>query len=57
MTPTKPINQHKQIAMGLKPAFKSGGAVLKSGFPDSPMEKIKRDNGVVGMKKGGKARG
>ena len=36
--------------------LKIGGPVLlKTGIPDSPMEKAKRDNGVPGMKKGGKA--
>ena len=54
------INQHKQMAMGLKPAFKSGGLVpssqfLKSGKKDSPLETAKRNNGIPGFKKGGKA--
>lgn len=48
------ISQHKSMAMGQK--LKIGGPVLlKTGIPDSPMEKAKRDNGVPGMKKGGKA--
>lgn len=59
------INAHKALAMGLKPAFKSGGAVkkcaaggsmpfLKSGKKDSPLENAKRNNGIPGFKKGGK---
>ena len=59
------IPQHKRAAMGEKVGFAKGGSVpkvaklpaaprvLKSGTPDSPMEKVKRANGVVGMKKGG----
>jgi len=60
------IPQHKRAAMGEKVGFAKGGSVpmapklpaapraLKSGMPDSPMEKVKRSNGVVGMKKGGR---
>ncbi len=33
-----------------------GARVLKTGIPDSPIEDAKRRNGVVGMKKGGKAK-
>lgn len=56
---TQAIPQHKQMAMGIKPAFKSGGAVpfLKSGKPDSPLELAKRSNGVPGFKKGGSTKG
>ncbi len=52
------IPQHKQMAMGLKPAFKAGGAVpfLKSGKKDSPLETAKRANGIPGFKKGGKVK-
>lgn len=59
---TSKIPQHKRAAMGDKVGFAKGGSVpklpaaprvLKSGKPDSPMEKAKRANGVVGMKKGG----
>ena len=53
------INQHKALAMGLKPAFKSGGGVpfLKSGKKDSPLEVAKRANGIPGFKKGGSSKG
>lgn len=51
------VPQHKRLAMGQ--GLKAGGLVrapvLKTGIPDSPMEKAKRANGVIGMKKGGKA--
>ena len=52
------INQHKQMAMGQKVGMKAGGMVkptVKTGMPDSPMEKAKRANGIPGFKKGGKA--
>lgn len=57
---SKAISQHKQMAMGLKPAFKLGGSlpmpkVIKSGVPNTPLTNVKRDNGVPGFKKGGKA--
>lgn len=61
---SKAISQHKQLAMGAtKPGYKKGGAVapmkaaapVKSGFKDGPMEKAKRANGIVGLKKGGMA--
>lgn len=52
-----PINQHKRMAMGMK----RGGGVLKNttparktGMPDSPLEKVKRANGIPGIKTGGK---
>jgi len=52
------VPQHKRMAMGEKVGFKKGGAVaprlLKTGTPDSPLEKAKRANGIPGMKKGGK---
>jgi hypothetical protein len=54
------IPQHKRMAMGEKPGFKRGGSVspsstkpLKSGMKDSPLETVKRNNGIPGMKKGG----
>lgn len=52
------IPQHKQMAMGQKPAFKAGGPVpfLKSGKKDSPLETAKRSNGIPGFKKGGKVK-
>ena len=47
------IPQHKRMAMGEKvTGMKKGGAV-KTGIPDSPMEKVKRQNGIPGMKAGG----
>lgn len=48
---SKDIPQHKRMAMGQKLA--SGGSVLKTGIPDSPIEKSKRNNGIPGFKKGG----
>lgn len=59
------ISQHKRMAMGEKPGFKKGGLVmgsnppakvpsLKTGMRDTPMETAKRNNGIPGMKKGGK---
>ena len=55
-TTTSAIPQRKAMAMGLKPAFKTGGTVpfLKSGKKDSPLEMAKRGNGIPGFKKGGK---
>jgi hypothetical protein len=35
---TQAINQHKQMAMGLKPAFKSGGSAGKYGKEGSKKE-------------------
>lgn len=55
---TKAISQHKQLAMGdKKPGYASGGfvkppakpAMLKTGIKDSPIEGIKRKNGIKGM--------
>jgi hypothetical protein len=56
MATKQALNQHKAIAMGVKPAFKGGGAVpfLKSGKKDTPLEAAKRANGIPGFKKGGK---
>lgn len=56
------IPQHKRLAMGEKVGFKSGGIIgasarpanLKTGLKDSPLETVKRANGIPGMKKGGK---
>lgn len=55
------IPQHKRMAMGSKTqGYAKGGsvmpkpAVLKSGKPDTPIEKAKRANGIVGMNRGGK---
>jgi len=61
------IPQSKRLAMGEKVGFANGGAVpkraslpkppgpaLKSGFPDTPQEMVKRRNGIPGMKKGGR---
>jgi hypothetical protein len=52
------INQHKRMAMGQ--GMKKGGLVKpvsasppKSGLKNSPIENVKRANGVPGMKKGG----
>ena len=49
------------MAMGSKTqGYAKGGsvmpkpAVLKSGKPDTPIEKAKRANGIVGMNRGGK---
>lgn len=59
--PTSAIGQHKRMAQGEKNiGFKSGGLVpatpyLKSGKKDSPLETAKRNNGIPGFKKGGKA--
>jgi hypothetical protein len=62
---TKAIPQHKQMAMGkMTQGYANGGAVngnrgarlMKTGIPDSPLEDAKRRNGVVGMKKGGRAK-
>lgn len=65
--PTSKIPQNKRLAMGEKVGFAKGGSVpkapalpssrpvLKTGRPDSPMEGVKRANGIVGMKKGGRA--
>ncbi len=54
----KLISQHKRAAMGdSRVGFARGGRVLKSGVPDTPLEKAKRANGVPGMKTGGKAKG
>ncbi len=50
------IPQHKRMAMGEKVGMKKGGSV-KTGIPDSPMEKVKRQNGIPGMKSGGKVKG
>lgn len=60
---SKDIPQHKRMAMGERVNYRGGGSIsisnvsstpLKSGKPDSPLEKAKRDNKVPGMKKGGK---
>lgn len=60
----KNVPQHKRMAMGQRVNYRAGGGVsisnisstaLKSGKPDSPLEKAKRQNGVPGMRKGGKA--
>lgn len=54
------VPQHKRLAQGEKVGFKSGGPVpakaapLKTGMKDSPIEKVKRNNGIPGMKAGGK---
>lgn len=53
------IPQDKRNAMGkLSGNFKSGGlvgpAARKTGIPDTPLEKAKRDNGIKGLKRGGK---
>lgn len=54
------INQHKKMAMGEPVQMKRGGLVKnaaplrKTGMPDSPMEKVKRANGIPGIKNGGK---
>ncbi len=41
--------------------LRSGGLVqpraLKTGFPDSPLENVKRANGIKGLKKGGRVGG
>lgn len=51
------ISQHKKMAMGDKPAFKTGGfvkppakpAMLKTGIKNNPLTKSKRSNGIKGM--------
>lgn len=52
------IPQDKRNAMGkLSGNFKHGGLVpsgRKTGIPDTPLEKAKRDNGIKGLKSGGK---
>lgn len=61
------IGQHKRMAMGEKvTGMKKGGAVApaknlnpapnmnKSGIPQNPMVTQKANNGIPGMKKGGK---
>lgn len=55
---TSSIPQHKRLAMGQ--GYKKGGSVqapknLKTGIPDTPIEKAKRANGVPGMKNGGRS--
>jgi hypothetical protein len=50
------------MAMGDRVGFKKGGSVsapsatkpLKSGIKNSPLEGVKRANGIPGMKKGGR---
>lgn len=56
--------QHKRLAQGERVGFKKGGSVAmpaeayrKTGLKETPLERSKRDNGVPGMKKGGKACG
>lgn len=62
------INQHKRLAMGQSLSggntgqFAKGGRVgapasrdLKTGIPDSPLTVAKMNNGIPGLKKGGKA--
>jgi len=59
------ISQHKRMAMGQQvTGMKKGGPVVKpapmtapipkTGMRNSPIENVKRVNGVPGMKKGGK---
>lgn len=50
------IPQHKRIAMGeAVTGMKKGGLVTrKTGIPDTPLEGVKRKNGIPGMKSGGK---
>lgn len=55
------IPEHKRMAMGKPIGYARGGLVdkgrqLKSGFPDGPVEKSKRANGVPGYAAGGKMR-
>lgn len=57
------VPQRKRMAMGAGPLpgnFKKGGLIAspkvpsnKTGLRDSPIETIKRANGIPGMKKGG----
>ena len=47
--------QHKLLAMG-KPIKMARGGLLKTGIKDSPLENAKRNNGIVGLKKGGKVK-
>lgn len=58
------LPQHKRMAQGERVGFKSGGSTgqyrppsKKTGLDDSPIEKVKRRNGVPGMKDGGCACG
>ena len=61
MAKNEAMSQHKRMACGDKVGFKKGGSVpafkpaapTKSGFKDGPVEKAKRANGIVGLKKGG----
>lgn len=59
------VPQRKRIAMGSGPLpgnFKAGGTIRLSpkvpsrstGLADSPLETVRRNNGIPGMKKGGK---
>lgn len=50
------VPQHKRMAMGSKAVgFKKGGivpprpAIVKSGVKDSPLEKVRRSNGMKGV--------
>lgn len=51
--------QHKRMACGEAVGFKKGGLVanppspVKSGVKDTPLEKVRRANGIPGMKRGG----
>lgn len=50
--------QHKRMAMGERVGFKNGGSVpVKTGIPQDPLEKARRNNGVPGMMHGGKVGG
>jgi hypothetical protein len=54
------VSQHKRLAMGEQlNKYAPGGMVMPrvKGMPMSPITKMKRNNGVPGMKKGGKSNG
>lgn len=60
MKDSKFMSPRKVMACGgTPPGYARGGRVSvgspdrKSGMPDSPMEKVKRQNGIPGMKDGG----
>jgi hypothetical protein len=62
MTSKQFMSPRKVLAQGGTPAgYANGGRVRVgtplrrgTGFPDSPLEAIKRANGIPGMKRGGK---
>lgn len=62
---SKEISQHKRLAMGDREdaRYKSGGPIVTprlsskpKGMPMNPITKAKMQNGVPGLKKGGKCK-